>query len=208
VILTPDEVAEAVPDSDKTIRIESFIEVPEVDTVYFDRPYYLAPTGGVANDSFAVLREGMRRKKVAALARAVLFRRVRTVLLRPQGAGLVANTLNFDYEVREADEVFHDLPELKIKGEMLDLARHIIETKAGDFDPRTFDDRYDQALAGLIKDKLAGREIKAPKRPKAANVVDLMDALRKSAKAGEKAPKKAAADKRRKAEPAQRRRAR
>jgi DNA end-binding protein Ku len=208
VILTPDEVAEAVPESDKTIRIESFVEVPEVDTVYFDRPYYLAPTGGVANDSFAVLREGMRRKKVAALARAVLFRRVRTVLLRPQGSGLMANTLNFDYEVRQADEVFHDLPELKIKGEMLDLARHIIETKAGEFDPRTFDDRYDQALAGLINDKLAGREIKAPERPKAANVVDLMDALRKSAKAGEKTPKKAAADKRRKAEPAQRRRAR
>src|SRR3546814_2731705 len=87
----------------------------------------------------------MRRKKRAALARAVLFRRVRSLLLRAEGPGLVANTLNFDYEVRSAEEAFEDLPELKIKGEMLDLAKHIIETKAGAFDPRSFDDRYDQA---------------------------------------------------------------
>src|SRR3546814_5155084 len=108
----------------------------------------------------------MRRKKVAAVARAVLFRRVRTLLLRAQGPGLVASTLNFDYEVRAAEEVFDDLPDLKIKGEMLDLAKHIIDTKAGEFDPRSFDDRYDQALAELVKAKIEGREIKVPERPK------------------------------------------
>src|SRR3546814_4199000 len=126
----------------------------------------------------------MRRKKRAALARAGLFRRVRSLLLRAEGPGLVANTLNFDYEVRSAEEAFEDLPELKIKGEMLDLAKHIIETKAGAFDPRSFDDRYDQALAELVRAKMEGREIKAPTRPTEEKVVSLMDALRRSAEGG------------------------
>ena len=208
VVLQPEEIAAVVPDSDKTIRIEAFIPCPDVDTVYLDKPYFLAPTDGVLGESFAVLCEGMRRKKVAALGRAVLFRRVRALLLRPQGPGLVANTLNFNYEVRGADEVFDDLPELKIKGEMLDLAKHIIDTKAGEFDPRSFDDRYDQALAELVKAKLEGREIKPPKRPKETKVVDLMDALKRSAEASGKAPKKAAKKTKRKAaEPERRRKA-
>ncbi|UUP18170.1 Ku protein [Nitratireductor thuwali] len=203
VILQPEEIAEAVPESDKTVHIEAFIACQDVDTVYFDRPYYIAPSGGILGESFAVIREGMRRKNVAALGRAVLFRRVRKLLLRAQGPGLVANTLNFDYEVRAAEEVFRDLPEIKIEGEMLELAKHIINTKAGQFDPREFDDRYDLALAELVKAKMEGREIKAPKRPKEAKVVSLMDALRESAKA----QKKAASSKRKKAEPAKRRKA-
>lgn len=207
VILQPEEIAEVVPESDKTIHIEAFVSCPDVDTVYFDRPYYLAPPNDALGESFAVIREGMRRKKVVALGRAVLFRRMRSLLLRAQGPGLVANTLNFDYEVRAASEVFEDLPDIKIKGEMLDLAKHIIDTKAGEFDPREFDDRYDQALADLVKAKMEGREIKPPKRPKEAKVVNLMDALRESAKTAGKAPKKRAVKRRKKAEPARRRRA-
>ncbi|TWG98309.1 DNA end-binding protein Ku [Mesorhizobium sp. J18] len=204
VVLDPDEIAEAVPESDKTIRIEAFIKCSNVDTVYFDRPYLLAPSGTVAEDSFSVLREGMRRKNVAALGRAVLFRRVRTLLLRPQESGLVANTLNFDYEIRQADEVFDDLPEIKIEGEMLDLARHIIKTMSGKFDPRDFDDRYDEALAELVKAKMEGRKIKAPKPVKEAKVVSLMDALRKSAKATGKPAEKKRPQKRKKTEPERR----
>jgi len=208
VVLEPEEIAETIPESDKTIRIEAFLPLDEVDTAYFDRPYYIAPTGPVGADSFAVIREGMRRKKVAAFARAVLFRRVRPLLLRPDGPGLVANTLNFDYEVRPAETVFEDLPDLKIESEMLDLARYIIETKQGDFDPRAFDDRYDQALAELVKAKLEGREIELPKPPKETKVVNLMDALRRSAEAsGGKAPKKARADKTKKTASARRRKA-
>lgn len=211
VILEPDEIAEAVPESDKTIRIDAFIDCPDVDTVYFDKPYYLAPPDSLLADSFALLREGMRRKKVAALARAVLFRRARTLMLRVQGPGLVAHTLNFDYEVRSAAEVFDGLPEIKIEGEMLDLAKHIIETKAGSFDPRAFDDRYDQALAELVKAKMEGREIKVPKPRKEPKVASLMDALRQSAKAAgaAEARKKpsAASRSRKKAQPAQRRKA-
>lgn len=191
VILDPEEIAEAVPESDKTLRIEAFIPCSEVETVYFDKPYFIAPADDAFADSFAVVREGMRRKGVAAVAKAVLFRRARTVMLRAEGPGLVAHTLNFDYEVRSAAEAFDDVPEVKIEGEMLDLAKYIIKTKSGAFDPREFDDRYDTAVAELVKAKMEGREIRAPKPPKETKVTNLLDAFRESAKASGKTPPEA-----------------
>lgn len=206
IILKPEEIQEAIPESDKTIRIEAFLPFKEIDTAYFDKPYFLAPSGNIANEGFALISEGMRRKGVAAIGRAVLFRRVRSLLIRAEGPLLVANTLHFDYEVRPAAEIFDEIPETKIEGEMLDLAKHIIKTKSGTFNPREFDDRYEEALAELVKAKIAGREFKAPKPPKETKVVDLMDALRKSAEAsGAPAPKAKARKK--KAEPAPRRKA-
>lgn len=183
VILKPEEIAAAVPESDKTIRVEAFIPCPEVDAIYFDRPYFVAPPESAFADAYAVLCEGMRRKQVAALGRAVLFRRVRAVMLRTEGAGLIGHTLNYDYEVRSAEEAFGGLSEIRIEGEMLDLARHIIETKAGKFDPREFDDRYDKALAELVKAKMEGREIVRPKPRPEPKVANLLDALRESARA-------------------------
>ncbi len=135
VMLEPEEVASVVPESDKTLAVSAFIGCADIDDVYFDKPYYLAPSDKTATEAFILIREGMRKKKVAAIAQAVLFRRVRTLLIRADGDGLVANTLNFDYEVRSAKEAFDGIPEMKIEGEMLDLARHIIETKKGAFDP-------------------------------------------------------------------------
>jgi DNA end-binding protein Ku len=202
IVLEPEEIAAAVPESDKTLAVEAFIECDDIDTIYFDKPYFVAPADKAAAEVFAVIREGMEAKKVAALARAVLFRRVRKLLIRAQGPGFVANTLKFDYEVRPAEEVFEDLPELKIKGEMLELAEHIIDTKSGEFDPAAFDDRYDAALAELVKAKMEGRRIEAPKREKQDNVVSLIDALRESARAagkGKAAKAKAAPKKRQKA---------
>lgn len=194
IILQPEEIAAALPDNDKTISIDNFVPCTDVDTVFFDKPYYIAPSDGVMGETFAVLREGMRRQKVAAVGRAFLFKRARTLILRPRGLGIEANTLNYDYEVRPATEVFKDLPDLKIEGEMLDLARHIIDTKMGTFDPRSFDDRYDQALADLIKAKAEGKEIKKPAPRREEKVVSLLDALRESAKATpRKAPAKRAA---------------
>lgn len=181
VVLEPDEIAAAVPDSDKTLSIDAFIPCSEIDDAYFDKPYYLAPTGKVAEEAFVLLREGMRKKSVAALASTVLFRRVRTVLIRAHRDGMIATTLNFDYEVRSAEEAFSDIPKTKIAGEMLDLARHIIDTKAGEFDPSEYEDRYETALADLVKAKIEGRPIEAPKRRAEGKVVDLMEALRQSA---------------------------
>lgn len=198
VLLDPDEIAAATPQSDKTLSVEHFISCADVNTVYFDKPYYLAPADDASQDVFGLIREGMKARGVAALATAVLFRRVRTLLIHAQGRGLVAATLNFDYEVRAADKAFGRIPELKIKGEMLDLARHIIKTKSGNFDPAGFDDRYDAALADLVKAKLEGKTIEKPKRETKGKVIDLMEALRESA--GRKEPAK----RRPKAEPAKR----
>ena len=135
IVLEPDEIAAAIPESDKTLAVVAFIRCDAIDTVYFDRPYYLSPSNRIAEEAFALIREGLRAKKAAALARTVLFRRVQTLLIRPHGEGLVGTTLNFDYEVRSAEEAFHDIPAMTIKGEMLDLAKHIITTKRGKFDP-------------------------------------------------------------------------
>ena len=181
VVLEPDEVAAAVPESDKTIKVEAFVDSGEIDDVYFDKPYYLAPTDAHAEEAFALIRDGMRKKGVAALAQAVLFRRLRTLLVRPHGDGMTATTLSFDYEVRSAKEAFADIPTLKVKREMLDLAEHIIESKRGQFDPSSFQDRYDAALAELIKAKAEGKKIEIPEKPKPGKVVDLMEALRQSA---------------------------
>jgi DNA end-binding protein Ku len=188
VMLEPEEILAAVPESDKTLTVSAFIAMSDVDDVYFDRPYYLWPSDRSAEESFALIREGLRASDVAAVAQTVLFRRVRTVLIRADGAGLAATTLNYDYEVRAAEDAFADVPALRIKGEMLELAEHIINTKRGAFDPAAFHDRYEAALAELVKAKLEGRAIEAPKPPKPQRADDLMAALRESAGLGPKGP--------------------
>jgi DNA end-binding protein Ku len=204
VMFEPDEIAAVIPQSDKTLVVERFVACGDIDDVYFDRPYYLAPSDSVAMPAFNLIRDGMKRKQVAALAQTVLFRRVRTVLVRPHDDGLIATTLNFDYEVRSSDEAFDGLPKRqKIEGEMLDLATHIIKTKGGTFDPSQFDDRYESALADLVKAKLAGKPLPKPKAMRPTKIVDLMEALRQSAGLGSErasgsATKKATAPPRRK----------
>ncbi len=184
VAIEPDEIAAVIPQGDKTLSVSAFIDLAHVDDLYFDKPYYLGPSDRSADETFALVREGMRAAKVAAVAQAVLFRRARTVLIRPLGEGLVASTLDYDYEVRSAAETFSGIPGTAITGEMLDLAVHIIKTKQGEFDPHAFHDRYEDALAELVKLKLEGKEI--PKRAPARSepMVNLLQALRESAAAG------------------------
>jgi DNA end-binding protein Ku len=184
VTVEPEEIEAVIPHGDKTLAVSAFVDLSGVDDLYFDKPYYLGPSDRSADETFALVREGMRAAKVAAVARAVLFRRARTVLIRPAGAGLAASTLNYDYEVRSAAEAFAGTSAKAITGEMLDLAVHIINTKQGRFDPREFHDRYEDALAELVKLKLEGKAIpkRAPARSEAT--VNLMQALRDSAAGG------------------------
>ncbi len=181
VAFEPEEIAAAMPESDKRLAISAFVDLGEIDDVYFDRPYYLAPSDRIGDEAFGLIREGLRRSKTAAVARAVLFRRVRTLFMRPFEAGLVATTLNFEYEVRSAKEAFSDVPAIEIKGEMLELAEHIIGTKRGAFDPARVQDRYEAALAELVKAKIEGRKIERPKPAASRPTTDLMAALRESA---------------------------
>lgn len=182
IVLEPDEIAEAVPESDKTLDVATFLPCDEIDDLFFDRPYYVTPSTPVAIEAFALIRDVMASREAAALARTVIFRRMRSILIRPHDAGMIATTLNFDYEVRPVESAFDDIPKVKIEGEMLELAEHIIRTKAGRFDPKAFEDRYETALAELVKAKIEGRKIKPVKRREPAKVVNLLDALRQSAK--------------------------
>jgi len=195
IMIDPEEVAATIPESDKTLAVEAFIPCSDVDDVYFDKPYYLAPTDRVSSDAFTALRDAMKKSKVAAVARTVLFRRMRTVLIRTHGKGLIATTMQYDYEVRSSDKAFEEMPKLKIKGEMLDLAKHIIATKKGSFNPAEFDDRYEAAVAELVKAKIEGKALPTRKEVKVSKPDDLLAALRESAKmlkAGNDEPKRAA----------------
>ena len=168
-------------ESTHTIDIESFVPRAEIDERYMDSPYYLAPTDEVGQEAFIVIREAMREKKMVGLGRVVLYRRERIVMLEPFDKGLLATALRYGYEVRDAKPYFEDIPDVELPKEMRQLASHILETKAGHFDPSTFEDRYENALIELLKSKQAG--LPAPKetaKKPTARVINLMDALRRS----------------------------
>jgi DNA end-binding protein Ku len=183
VSVEADEIAAVIPHGDKTLTVSAFVDLEGVDDLYFDKPYYLAPADRGADENFALVRDGMRKANVAAVAEAVLFRRARTVLVRALDGGLIASTLNYDYEVRSVEQAFSEIPGKEITGEMLDLAVHIIKTKQGAFDPRKFEDRYEDALAELVKLKLEGKAIPKRAQLQSEPTVSLMQALRDSAAA-------------------------
>jgi DNA end-binding protein Ku len=168
-------------ESTHTIDIESFVPRAEIDERYMDSPYYIAPTDEVGQEAFIVIREAMREKKMVGLGRVVLYRRERILMLEPFDKGLLATALRYGYEVRDATPYFEDIPDVELPKEMRQLASHILDTKAGHFDPSTFEDRYENALVELLKTKQAGLPPpkETPKRP-AARVINLMDALRRS----------------------------
>jgi DNA end-binding protein Ku len=192
-----DEELEALRlESTHTIDIEKFVPRSEIDERYLDSPYYLVPEDKVGQDAFAVIREAMKRKNMVGLGRVVISRRERIVMLEPFDKGLMATTLHYAYEIRNAAEYFEAIPSIKLPGEMVELAEHILETKAGHFDATEFEDRYENAVVEMLKRKQAG--LPPAEQPEAAtptNVVNLMDALRRSVKAekpGRAAPSKAA----------------
>lgn len=181
IMIDPDEVAAVVPDSDKMLEAEAFIPCGKIDDVYFDKPYYVVPVDDADHDAFTSMRDALSKTSATAIARTVLFRRMRTVLVRAHGKGIIATTLNFDYEVRSSKEAFADVTKIDVADEMIDLAKHIIGTKKGEFDPTKFDDRYEDALAALVKAKAEGKSLPKPKPIKVSEPNDLLKALRESA---------------------------
>jgi DNA end-binding protein Ku len=150
-ILVEDDELEAIHiESTHTIDIESFVPRDQVDERYLDTPYYIAPDDKVAQEAFAVIRDAMAEGGRAGVARVVMARRERMVLLEPLGKGILATLLRYPYEVRGEEAYFEDIPELQLPAEMRGLVKHIIETKAADFDPSRFGDRYEQAVIDLI----------------------------------------------------------
>lgn len=183
MIFDDEELAAAVPESDKALDVTAFIPCDQVDQIYFDRPYFLYPDDDrTARQVYSLIRDQMGKSATAALATAVLFRRERRVLVRPHGDGLIAHTLQYDHEIRAEETAFRKIAKTKIEKELLDLAKHIIGTRKGDFDPETFEDRYEAAFTALIRAKVEGKPLPKRKRAPKGKVMDLRDALRESVK--------------------------
>jgi DNA end-binding protein Ku len=197
--IKPEELEAIAIESKRTIEIDKFVPKKEIDELYLNSPYYLAPDGDVGQQAFAVIREAIRKEGMVALGRVVITSREHIIALEPRGKGLLGITLRYPYEVRKEEEYFEDIPDEKIPKDMLELASHIVETKSGHFEPEEFEDQYEDALKELLKKKQAGEKIEAPKERAPAQVINLMDALRRSVDAergGGKTKRPAAANQR------------
>ena len=196
VHIEEDEIEAVKIESSNMMSLDGFVDKSSIQQIYLDTPYYLAPADKVSEDAFAVIREAMNAKKKAGLARIVLYRRERPVVIEPLGKGMVLTTLRYDSSVRQPNTVFDEIKQVKTDKEMIDLAEHIIDKKSAKFDPSGFDDKYEDALLELIRAKKAGRKApKAKAASKPSNVVNLFDALKKSLAADggqDEAPEKTA----------------
>jgi DNA end-binding protein Ku len=195
--VSKDELENIALESTRTIDIDEFVPKSDIDPRYLIRPYYLVPDGKVGHDAFAVIRETIRSMDKVAIGRVVLTNREHIIALEPLEKGLMGTLLRYPYEVRDEKEYFDDIQDVKVTKDMLDLAKHMVTQKAGDFEPEKFEDHYEAALTELINAKRNGKTIGPRPRPRGDNVVDLMDALKKSI-AGEtsakgKKPRKASA---------------
>jgi DNA end-binding protein Ku len=188
VEVTNEELENVALESTRTIEIDEFVQREEIDPRYVIRPYYLRPDGKVGHDAFAVIRETIRDMNMVAIGRVVLTSREHIIALEPLDRGLVGMLLRYPYEVRSENEYFDEIQDVKITKDMLDLARHIVNQKSGRFEPDKFEDHYETALVDLINRKRAGKPLTKKERPAGSNVVDLMDALRRSV--GQSAPVK------------------
>jgi DNA end-binding protein Ku len=156
IMVEDDELDAIAVESNHTIEIDKFVPRDQIDERYLDSPYYICPNDQVGQDAFAVIREAMRGKGMAALGRIVLAKRERVIMLQPWDKGLMGATLRYPYELRDSKDYFDDLPDVKVPDEMLKLAEHILETKKADFDPSEFVDHYEQAVVEMLKKKQAG----------------------------------------------------
>jgi DNA end-binding protein Ku len=181
VTVDKDELENIALESTRTIDIDEFVPRSEIDELYLVRPYYIVPDGKVGHDAYAVIRETIRTMDKVAIARVVLTNREHIIALEARGKGLVGMLLRYPYEIRDENEYFDEIQDVKVTKEMLDLARHIVETKSADFEPDKFEDRYENALVELINQKRKGEPVRtAVKSRDTGNVINLMDALRKS----------------------------
>jgi DNA end-binding protein Ku len=187
VEIEEDELKAVEVESTHTVDIDGFVPRSEIDKRYLDKPYYIAPGGKTGAEAFAVIREAMKDRERVALARIVMAHREHIIALEPLGKGLLGTTLRYDYEVRDEKDYFKDIPQPRIAKDMVKLAEHILDSKAGHFNPDKFKDQYENALKKLVRRKASGKKIEvAEPEEKKGNVIDLMEALRNSVK-GKKA---------------------
>jgi DNA end-binding protein Ku len=181
VTLEDEELETLQVESTHTIEIDKFVPRKQLDERYFDSPYYIVPNDQVGQDAFAVIRDAMKGKGMVGLGRVVLSKRERPIILEPFGKGMRGMTLRYPYEVRDEADYFTEIPDVKIPGEMLKLAEHILDTKSEDFDPSEFVDHYEEAVVDLLKQKQAGKPVsKSAPRTASKPVGNVIDLLKKS----------------------------
>ena len=189
-----DELDAIAIESNHIIEINSFVPREQIDERYLDSPYYITPNDQVGQDAFAVIREAMRGKGMVALARVVLAKRERVIMIQPWDKGLVGTTLRYPYEIRDEKDYFDYVPNVNLEPDMLQLAEHILQCKATNFNPSQFVDHYEEAVVEMLKKKQAGMPVsREHAAPRPENIVNLMDALRRSIaqeKAAPSPPKK------------------
>lgn len=182
VTVEPEELEAVALESQRMIEIDEFVPRNEIDELYFANPYYIVPDGDVGAQAFAVIRKAIEQEGMVALGRVVFTSREHVISLEPRGNhGILGVTLRYPYEVRDEKDYFDDIPTEKVTKDMLDLATHIVKTKTGHFQPKKFEDRYEDSLKELLRKKQHGQKIEIPHR-EPAKVINLMDALKRSAR--------------------------
>ena len=178
--IEPEELEAIAIESKRTIDIDEFVPRKEIDELYFNSPYYIVPDGEVGQQAFAVIREAIRQEGMVAIGKVVFTSREHVIALEARGKGLLGVTLRYPYEVRKEEEYFDDIPDEKLPKDMLDLAKHIVDSKKAEWKPERFEDQYEDALKELLKKKQSGQKIEAPREREPSKVINLMDALRRS----------------------------
>jgi DNA end-binding protein Ku len=180
VVVTDEEIRNVRLETTRTLDIERFVDEDDINRLYWNDPYFLVPDGEMAVEAFAVIREAMSASRKVALGRLVMHQRERLMALEPRERGILAYTIRNKAEVRDPEEIFSSIPAAKPSKQMVEIAAKIIDQQEGEFDPSQFKDRYEDALRALIKEKEKGHVVKAPEEPQTAEVIDLMDALKRS----------------------------
>lgn len=180
IIIENEELDKIPLEATHTIDIDSFATAGDVDVRLRDTPYYLVPDGRVAQEAFAVIRDSMKKEKLVALSRAVLARRERILLLEAFEKGILATTLHFKDELRDADAAFDGIEDVQLNPEMMQLAVHIMQQKQKEFDIAAYHDRYEEKLAALLTGKTKALPVMRPDEIKPTNVVNLVEILRQS----------------------------
>jgi DNA end-binding protein Ku len=178
--IEPEELEAIAIESKRTIDIDEFVPRKEIDELHFNSPYYIVPDGEVGQQAFAVIREAIRQEGMVAIGKVVFTSREHVIALEARGKGLLGVTLRYPYEVRKEEEYFDDIPDEKLPKDMLDLAKHIVDSKKAEWKPERFEDQYEDALKELLKKKQSGQKIEAPREREPSKVINLMDALRRS----------------------------
>jgi DNA end-binding protein Ku len=179
VVMSEDDIAKVRPESTRVIDLVQFTDAAAIDPIYVERPYYLAPDGPMAQEAFAVMREGMKGK--AGIGKLALYGREYLVAVQPKDKGLVMYTMRRSNEVRSMDNIDElDSVPSKVKPDEIRLAKQVIENFEGELDLREYRDAYQDELQRIIDAKIAGEEVVATQEEAPPKVVNLMDALRQS----------------------------